>query len=408
MRQPLMPAPGGRKERNRDWLDGRLRSRANAATAAGSMIAAIAVALAGCGSLRSSTDGAAPFNTGLDHLLAEPSAETPNGMSRPDIQDWLARDAELLPSLAEGRISEAPIIADRSPIATNTGPSVSIDTPAAPTEGSSTRSKGRSDRSFVHSDSREATTVEESPLAQRRRLTTELATLLRREVSESASPLRPYAALAALELLEPGVVPDPTSIPALTPREIEMLGAWRDLFRRADEELSSATGDIGAFAMAVSELAVRMQEWETLDISKAVLCSRVDGYGQFTELPGPKLLAARRNAAIVYIEVENFTRQASAGENGEPGFLVELTQELSLYHDADGLLAWRQPEQQIRDFSRNHRRDFFIVQRIDLPETLSVGAYRLKVTMRDKATGAVAEKIVPIEMVADAALVRAQ
>ena len=81
-----------------------------------------------------------------------------------------------------------------------------------------------------------------------------------------------------------------------------------------------------------------MQEWETLRIATAQLCSRVEGFGVYTPLPGPKLLAGRRNAAIVYVELEHFTHRASSGPNGEPGYLVELGQELSLYHDADGLL----------------------------------------------------------------------
>lgn len=333
-------------------------------------------------------------------------------MSRNDIENWLKQDAEVLPSLAEGRTPDSPSLSSRTPIQTNPSPGLTVESDLAALEVSGSEDAAAAPTTTAQeppaTKKSSATTVEESPTDRRARLVAELAETLRRQVRDSAAPLREYAALAALELLEPGVSPDPTSIPTLTPREVELLDAWRDLFVRADEELSSAAGDISALATVVSELSTRMQEWETLSISEAKLCSRVDGFGVYSTLPGPKLLTGRRNPAIVYVELDNFTHRAASGPNGEPGFMVELGQELSLYHDADGLLAWRQPEQKVEDFSRNRRNDFFIVQRIDLPETLSVGAYRLKITMRDKATGSIAERILPIEFVADAALVRAQ
>jgi hypothetical protein len=85
---------------------------------------------------------------------------------------------------------------------------------------------------------------------------------------------------------------------------------------------------------------------------------------------------------------------------------VELTRELSLYHDADGLLAWRRPAVDITDSSLNRRRDFFFSEVIELPRTLSVGAYRLKVSVTDRVTGAVAESILAIDVVADPRLTR--
>lgn len=356
---------------------------------------------------------ATSVNAGLDQYIVtgdekSATAADPSKMSSSDIADWLSKDAAVLPSLASGQVPASPIIAQGGPIGSNLVPVVSIENDlaaGAAVEGDNATSKEIQDQARPAVS---ASSIEESPAVSRERLLKDLAAQLRREVRESVAPLRQYAVLSALEMLEPGVAPDPTSIPTLTPREVELLSAWRDLFRRADEELSKATGDIGALSVAVSELAQRMGEWETLEITQAELCSRVDGFGQYTPLPGAKLLAGRVNPAIVYIVVDHFTHRAATSPEGVPGYLVEMTQELSLYHDADGLLAWRQPSQTIHDFSRLRRRDFFVVQRIDLPQTLSVGSYRLKITMRDKATGAIAERTVPIEMVADASMVRAQ
>jgi len=389
--------------------------RISQAIAAGAMVGCAMVAsCASPGGSRSASNSKGSVNVGLDQYLGDgvnnqTSSDTASAMTPDEMRRWLELDATVLPSLAAGRVPESPTVdAGTTPPQTNLSPSVSIDsattTDSTPDKSAAPPSIGKKKKSAPTSSH----AVGENSIQRQQRLVRELAAILRQRVSDSDTPLREYAALAALELLVPGVTPDPTSIPTLTPREVELLGAWRDLFGRTDEELSSDTGDIGALSAAVAELAVRMGEWETLDLSNAVMCSRVEGYGQFTPMPSTKMLAGRSNPAIVYVEVEHMTHRASSGPDGEPGFLVELTQELSLYHDSDGLLAWRQPEQQVRDFSRQRRRDFFVVQRIDLPSTLSVGAYRLKITMRDKATGAIAELSLPIEFVADAALVRAE
>lgn len=345
-------------------------------------------------------------NTGLEQFVgdgaraADANSDTPAGPSRDDIRRWLEDDAAILPSLAGGRTPDSPVIAAGSPANANPTPTLEIppaDPPAV--EQSAGRDGGKPTLKKP---------VELSPRDRRDRLVADLSDTLRAAVRTSPAPLREYAALAALELLSPGVTPDPMTVPALTPREIELLGSWRDLFRSVNESLAGTTDDAGALADAVDGLARSMSQWKTLGIAHAALCSRVDGFGQFVPLPGSAMLAGRRNAAILYVEAENFTHRGVADEAGEPGYAVELTQELSLYHDADGLLAWRMPAQEIRDVSKRRRRDFFVVQRIDLPETLSVGAYRLKVTLRDRAAGAIAEQILPIQIVADPALVRAR
>jgi len=369
-------------------------------------------AAAGCGS---SGGGAASsdagVNTGLDTIISAPGSpqpitgSTPPRRSSDEIRDWLTRDAAVLPSLARGEVPAGPT---GPPPAANPTPTVTTEPSGAahPDTATSLAPTAAAEASdALTRESRSTIGSAESSAERRSRLARDLAETLRRAVGESDTPLREYAALAAMELIEPGVAPDPSTLPALTPRDVELLGAWRDLFRSADERLTS---DPGALADAVEALAESMSEWRTLGVAYAALCSRVDGFGQYQPLPTPRMLAGRDNAAIVYVEVENFTHRAAATATGETGYAVDLTQELSLYHDADGLLAWRSPAQKIHDVLRRCRRDFFIVQRIDLPSTLTVGAYRLKITLREESTGAVAEAVLPIEMVADAALVRAR
>lgn len=236
------------------------------------------------------------------------------------------------------------------------------------------------------------------------RLAVELASRLRDKADKNVVPLHAAVALANLEFLAPGVS-DGASPAALTSDEAEALSAWRDALRQLSADLASG-GSGASIARAMQLAADRLAGQQSLAITHTALCTRVEAFGRYTPLPSTSVLAGKRHKAIVYTEVDRFTHRPSSGHDGEAGFSVELTQDVSLYHDADGLLAWRRPETDITDFSRNRRRDFFVVQMIELPETLTVGAYRLKITMRDKATGAIAESILPIDVVADPALTR--
>jgi hypothetical protein len=122
-------------------------------------------------------------------------------------------------------------------------------------------------------------------------------------------------------------------------------------------------------------------------------------------------MQGRPHRVIVYTEVTSFGQrtvtesEAQADESVppefRPRFAVDLTQELQLYHDADGVLVWTQGEQRICETSLNRRRDFYLVQQITLPDNLSIGAYALKVVIRDRTTGSRDELNVPLQVVAD-------
>lgn len=252
-------------------------------------------------------------------------------------------------------------------------------------------------------------TVAASPsLTRRERIseaTEELAMLLRAEADLSDAPVSSMAALAALELIERGVAPNPADMKWLTARERELLSAFYDLFSEAGERLESDPNDLLSVHDVIEGLPGRLQSWKRLSIPVAALCVRVDGFGQYEEFGSNTFVAGRAHRMIVYTELADFRSEAAMGPGGESGRRVRLTQDLSLYHDADGLLAWREANQKIDEFSRNERRDFFLVQLIELPRTLTVGRYRLKVTLVDEVAGSTAEAVIPIDVVADAGLV---
>ena len=345
-----------------------------------------AVGMAACQGGSAPTASADPenaFSSGLSGLAEEdrlPSA--------------IERDAAFLDSFSD--TPAEPTVATGPPPEANLGPALEI-TPAQPAPPDAIP-----DASQAPDEPTPEPAPEESPQDRRERLIAELAASLRAEARASDTPLSAYTALAALELLAPGVL-GPAE--GLSERERETLDAWRQMIRDVREGMAGTADAGGAIPDAAAALHERLSSFRPLRITSALLCARVEGFGRYTALPS-QLLAGRAHPAIVYVEVEHFGHRPGAGDAGEPGFLVELTQELSLYHDADGVLAWRRAEQEVKDFSRNRRHDFFVVQRVDLPQTLTVGAYRLKITLRDKVTGATAETILPLEVVADANLIR--
>lgn len=248
------------------------------------------------------------------------------------------------------------------------------------------------------------------------RASAELAAALRqradRDPAQAASTL---AALSGLAMVRPDVVnaylPDQSVMSArLTPDERAFVLAWGQMARQIPGVIASGDTSRGV-ARILRDGADRIDE-RALFIADTALCDRVEGFGIYRELTRSgdryKFVAGRVNQAIVYVELDGFAFVSSSGPEGVPGHSIELTQDISLYEVGSKVLAWRLPAQDISDFSRNRRRDFFVIQVIKLPATLSVGSYDLKLSVRDRTTQAVAERIIGIDVVADASAIRGE
>ena len=200
----------------------------------------------------------------------------------------------------------------------------------------------------------------------------------------------------------------------LSPGQRRVIDAFRGVVR-ALASGSAAAGDPRTAANAFSSAAAALEDTQGLHVRRAVLCSRVTGFGRYEAMARAGFVAGRPARFIVYTELDRFAHRAAresdpgraeigAAAEGEELLTVELTQELSLWHDADGSAQWKHPEQTVVEVSRNRRRDFYLVQQVELPANLSVGKYNLKVSVRDRVSGAVDEAQIPIVIVADPAL----
>ncbi|MBL0869835.1 MAG: hypothetical protein IBJ18_04585 [Phycisphaerales bacterium] len=182
---------------------------------------------------------------------------------------------------------------------------------------------------------------------------------------------------------------------SLPPRDAAAVDALRELIRESQNP--SVASDGAALSRVIERAAAKASASQGLSVAQLQLCTRVDGYGKYVSLDGAPIVAGKPLMALVYTEVENFT-QTSAGTGGE--YSVNLSQEVRLYTEA-GTAVWSRPKQVARDSSKNRRRDYFLVQRIEIPGNLAPGRYDLKVTVRDEDANAVSERSVPITIVAD-------
>jgi hypothetical protein len=238
------------------------------------------------------------------------------------------------------------------------------------------------------------------------RLIVELSAELYRRGAYSDMPLRELLLIAATTMVTPDRALVPDALPGLTPREREIVGLMQDFFRQLGEDLAER-GDPEVLVGAIDKLSKALHKQPQLVLPEAALCSRVGGFGDYDEFPVNddgryRFLAQDGQQAVVYVEVEDFTSERN--KKGE--WVTELSQQLVIFSDRDGIPVWREDWQLGTDTSKNRREDFFIVQVITLPPRLSVGLYQFKIHVRDKRSGAEAEVTVEFEMVADSRMTK--
>ncbi|MBL8885203.1 MAG: hypothetical protein JNK16_00970 [Phycisphaerales bacterium] len=250
-----------------------------------------------------------------------------------------------------------------------------------------------------------------------------LAAELRKAIAEKADDpegaMPRYLALAMLEMLsasEQGINVDSLALPSLdklTDKEKQAVNSVRELLEALARD-PGAAGDPQKVAELFARSMDALSGAQNVRIARAELCSKVEAFGRFKPFEGTQFLAGQSNRVIVYTEVDKYAYRdllgdassVSAGGSGDR-WSVELSQELRLYNADGSMLAWRRPEETVIEKSRNKRRDFFITQMIELPRTLTVGPYSMKVIVRDRVGGGVSETVIPISIVADRTLVNA-
>jgi hypothetical protein len=215
------------------------------------------------------------------------------------------------------------------------------------------------------------------------------------------------------------------------------------------QQVRDGDGVVGALdarrlSRLLSEYGDKLADERPLKITAAALCTSVQSYGSYTKFPENTFLQGRAQPVIVYVALDNFAQRPAAASSRTDGALdgaafnapsakerekkasskwkpkaeaaapaakelvVELTESIAIHDDSDDIVVWKAPEASIRDVARDRRKDYYLVQRIELPARLTLGRYNLKVTVHDAASGATDEAVIPFDVVADASLISAK
>ncbi|MCG3136527.1 MAG: hypothetical protein HJJLKODD_00361 [Phycisphaerae bacterium] len=130
----------------------------------------------------------------------------------------------------------------------------------------------------------------------------------------------------------------------------------------------------------VEEFSAAIRRRAELDIPRVALCSSIQSYGQYTEIPPGYFVQGRRNRAYLYCEVDYFaSEKTTTGQHR-----VNIAHRLALLRSSDGQTVWTDTQPlTVEDISNNQRRDFFFNRLLQLPPGLPAGEYTLKVTVED-------------------------
>ncbi len=220
---------------------------------------------------------------------------------------------------------------------------------------------------------------------------------LYRESIDSEQPVRELLAIAAMAIVNPDLELPQGAERNLTAEELELLDQLHrffiDLGRKLDDEHEAQQTIIDAVLSLQNAIVKR----PALELPTVALCWRIGGFGDYDKFEREAFLAHDEQQVILYLEIDGFTSVL----NERRQWVTQISQQLEIYSDRDGIPVWSESWQRAVDVINNKRRDFFTTQLITLPAALSVGRYQLKIRVRDEESGAEAEASIPFEMVAD-------
>lgn len=220
---------------------------------------------------------------------------------------------------------------------------------------------------------------------------------LYRESIDSDQPVRELLAIAAMAIVDPDLKLPQGADRSLTAEELELLGQLHSFFMDLGRKLDSTHEAEETIVAAVAALQDAIVKKPQLELPTVALCWRIGGFGDYDRFERESFLAQDEQQVILYLEIDGFTSVL----NQRNQWVTQISQQLEIYSDRDGIPVWSEPWQKAVDVINNRRRDFFTTQLFTLPRALGVGKYHLKIRVRDEESGAEAEASIPFDMVAD-------
>lgn len=203
-----------------------------------------------------------------------------------------------------------------------------------------------------------------------------------------------------LRLLRNESAPELSSLATLPSEDRELVGVLLDglsNFRntvRADSNMM-LSGKI----KPILDMSERLRSQAELTIPTMALCTKVNGFGSYDPIEPARFAADREQQVVVYCEVANFLSNLNEKRMWE----TRLKWDMTLYTTEDAIPVWSHKSETINDAARVRRHDFFVAKVIQLPRTLPIGRYLLKVTIVDTQSNRIAEATSPLVVTAQQA-----
>lgn len=127
------------------------------------------------------------------------------------------------------------------------------------------------------------------------------------------------------------------------------------------------------------EATNRLGAASNLEVRSAAFCTDVQGYGVISKFP--KYSFSADQDVLLYCELENVAASEVKVGN-ETHFETQLQGSYQII-DADGKTIADQLLPMEPEVCKNHRRDYFMVYKIYMPQQIAAGNYKLKLTIED-------------------------
>ena len=225
----------------------------------------------------------------------------------------------------------------------------------------------------------------------------EFTRLMYQDSTYSAMPIKELMAIAAMTVVDPDRALDPEMLENLTARERELFSQFQTFFLDLGRSLEGDVDSEQVLVEAVQDLRNRLVVEPALSIPTVAMCTRVVNFGKYDEIEPRRFLANGNSQFALYVELENFVSELSKDEE----WVTEISLEVRIYADRDGVLAAKDDWQLAVDVAKHKRSDFYIAHLVELPNSLGVGKYNLKVRVRDERSGSIAESGLDFTLVAD-------
>ncbi|MDX2035158.1 MAG: hypothetical protein SFX72_00805 [Isosphaeraceae bacterium] len=184
-------------------------------------------------------------------------------------------------------------------------------------------------------------------------------------------------------LAEPAIDPDSTDS-AQRNRRRALVKALRLVIDPGSESDSESRA---SRSRQIREAVEALEEQAPLEMPELLLCRKVIGYGDHEPLLPP--IRKPGQPVILYAELEGVRYESTA-----EGFRSKVTSRVEILSDPAAAPVWSLSLGSAEDRCRRKRRDFFISNRFNLPESLPAGTY----TLRSIQTDALADASVSREV----------